>query len=224
MASAALQPFALLGRQFAATVNRTTNPFGPGYDVAVLGQDGIGLAPEAERFLQAGKGVVIIANLRKEDLAQGLGRLLAADWNGTAPIAGLPARLQPAANSRYYNIVKYFRHASSLYLGDSLDAHFSGERLHPADNDTERIILAQESGAIAALANPVGKGRAAWLLPSSEQNRLLRSLVLWASGESMVFGARVPDPVAVAMLTSVEQDGLFQPLAVELQLGYLFQD
>jgi hypothetical protein len=108
----------------------------------------------------------------------------------------------------------------------------AGEKIWPADNRMENIILFQKSMQLpACIVNSNiadGKGRTAWLsyadpAGSQEISNMLRDLVVWTAGdENEVVRNDVKNvPVVVSLYRTYDQD-MYQPVEVVLTMGNLY--
>jgi hypothetical protein len=97
------------------------------------------------------------------------------------------------------------------------------------ENDENKILLKQYSTNIpACIINyeiSSGKGRTVWLSKSDvseEQKIFIKSVILWASGDTYTLIKRdIKDPVSVSIYKVLNED-MFQPIKIEMKLGYLY--
>jgi len=105
------------------------------------------------------------------------------------------------------------------------------EKVQPGAMQNSRTILLQEgTGVPACIVNSRivdDKGRAAWLASGSgftqEINSTLRALVAWAAGsEYEVIRSNLENLPVKASLYKVYDQDMFQPVEIELAIGYLY--
>ncbi len=215
-----------------------------------------------EKYLLAGRGIIEIRDLDAEyKLEETQNELFGLKWEQAGQDRGDPTYriiFNTPPESRYYNIRKYFMAIPNMTGNpDSLDdfvnetfafSNFVGsnEEVWVTDNDDKRVILFIKDFVPMAPALVVkdkaykGRGRAAWLSAGygggelEEKGVLIKSLILWASGEVFhVTGHEIKEPEVSYLidvirrrreLEPVEQRRtFFHPVKVVLSLGYVLK-
>jgi hypothetical protein len=110
------------------------------------------------------------------------------------------------------------------------------DKVQPKDDEMRKVILAQDTELPFCVVNSNmagGLGRAAWLsagtmsgvIPSESQEKssMLRSLVLWASGdENPVIRGEIKSVPVVASIYKTYDQEMFQPVEVVLTMGNVY--
>lgn len=209
------------------------------HDVIFLWDYDIG-AHRAEilNFLEEGKGIVEVRDLTSGDIDPVQSDIFGLVWNNSLnPNTNNIFFTSSTATPESYTVYKYFHHipnsSGQTYPKPYYFQNFlsSGERVWQKDNDTKRIAMMQEnSGTPACIINhgvSGGFGRTAWLsgLDSLEEDErvLIKSLILWAAGDEFdVVESDILTSVAKLSFFKVLDQDMYQPIEIELTLGYLY--
>ncbi len=193
-------------------------------------------------YLESGRGVVQMRHLDRSEIDGDpvQSRIFGLSWDDTLPARTgdnitFPYYLDQG--SRYYPIKSYFHHIQNS-SGDFFDephtfnaSMLAGEKLNLTDTFTERIVLRQDGTNLPACIVREGiiggSGRAAWLAdgPDSEPDKevLFTSMVSWASlHQRVIIENEMARPVGTFTFFTVLSEEMFQPVEIDLELGYLY--
>lgn len=214
------------------------------YDVMVSSQPLEGMGTAIDGYLSAGKGFVLVRDLKAQDFSD-YGAILtgyfAVESAGGSPSGSVEFNL-PALEDRhkYYMIPRYFSHipngTGGFYGVDHTFGAFSGDEVGKAPGSRGVVVLntsTNHPACIASYGASDGIGRTAWVSDSSRVDDwrvLLTSLILWSSDHSRkITGTEMGVESASASMYIVPENRtlpgynhMFQPMEAVLTLGYLY--
>lgn len=244
-----LDPFSLNGQKVDFNFKRIevdTPAFPVDMDVIVVMESYFSasdLTPKREEinnYLHLGRGLVEIRELNSSDQISGKPvqeDIFGLKWNGEQTVNENDLEFRVEPNSSYYNMKKYF-----YSLPNSTGQVFPEEWklpnfLSPAEKvgsgEGEAVLRQRFTGAPAVVVTKKGnrKGRTAWVSAGKEdleeKKLVLKSVVLWASGERYrVIQNEIQRPVELRY-RKVEtgegfEYGMYRPVEIILRLGYVF--
>ncbi len=193
-------------------------------------------------FLKAGKGVVIISDIRADPLDEVTKAFFGIDrGSGTATTedVGFHPGTDSINNEGYY-VRKYFNNFPGSLAGRETHKFENGN--HEILSSTEDVIPSgtgnvllyqQGTGVAACIINEGvvnGKGRTVWLsMPSDgdfdeeDEKLLLQSLVSWAAGDYEMFKTKFQfKPVTSSIYSLINGPDMFQGMEIVLDLGYSY--
>jgi hypothetical protein len=239
--SAALSPFTINGRPVSFNVTRIdpANPvFSTYYDTIVVMD--YALAPheaDVRKFLSYDRGLLEIRDIDAPSKADALHQdLFGLSWDASAVTTEDPVgivNLPP--ESLFYAVSKYFLHIPNA-TGQTIPAGYAfpdflepEEKLNASGKGVGTLLVQQGAfGAVACTARvgvQSGTGRAAWLSAgpaSDERDILMKSLVIWLSGERYgIIESPMRNPASSTILLVADQD-MYEVVRVVLKLGYIY--
>ncbi len=242
--------FSINGQDPGFTVeNITTDDLPFDYDVIVVMDRNISYT-NAYKYLADGGGLVEVRDLNLQlagpgenfgDMGYVHQRLFGIAFSSSMPSpseAEIAFNAQAGyPNSTYYNIYKYFYHipnGTGMKINEShMFADFleSDEQIEIVLPSARALLNQTSAGSPALIANKAAasdRGRTAWLsggasLANDDMSVLLKSLVIWASGEEydVAPGFTMSGPVKATMYKVYNTD-MMQPVEIELMMGSIY--
>lgn len=240
-----LYPFMLNGEYVSFTIYKldTHNPSFPiTFDVVFLADNAKNVSYDQLRsFLSEGKGIVEVVDLTEGDISGDSVQenIFGLKWNSALTPNSNNITFSIDSESEFYNIYKYFYNIPNLTGWIPPENHTLKNFLDPnekvdAKNGNNIVLKQKATNVPAAIVNNKifeGKGRAVWLSAgndeSVEKKMMLRSLILWASGETYeVVENKIPNPASFSIFKLIKKGeynpGMDQIIKVTLSLGHVF--
>lgn len=205
----------------------------------------------AYRYLAKGGGIVEVRDLNLELAGQNAGdmwdvhnRLFGIEWSNLMPgpsSAEITFNAEVASpKSSYYNVYNYFHHipnSTGMKINEShkfTDFLEDTEKLMIISPSAKTLLNQSGTGSPALVLNKAmaeNKGRTAWLsgmpagmsLTDDDKAVLMKSLVVWASGEryNLIPGIQMVSSVKATMFKLYNKD-MMQPIEVTLSMGAIY--
>jgi hypothetical protein len=240
-----LYPFELNGEDVSFSIYRlnTSNPAIPLIFDVIFVADNIEILDynQIKTFLSNNGGIVELVDITEDNITGNTVQeeIFGLRWNPNLTPSSNNITFSIGPDSEFYNIYKYFHNIPNLTgwtpTEDYEFKNFISELEKVDSKDEKKVILKQkitESPAVIVNNKLIdGKGRSVWISAGNDESQdkkmLLRSLIIWASGEIYhIIDNELSNPSSFSILKFINKDdynpGMDQIIEITLSLGYLF--
>ena len=243
----ALRDFYINGRwinfslvQMGAPANPSDIVFNNYYDVTLIWNYSLaGKSDEMLSYLNSGKGIVLIRDLRASDIIVNerdeLEGVMGITWNDSLSNPGnkLVFSLIHIENPAYqiYNYFYHFpnssgeRYPNPHEFSDFINENGWYEKVVPKNTNTTTSVLDNEHGASGLIAGTQW-GRTVWLSNSTNTDDwrvLMKAAVVWAAGDTdYIINNDISREIVTVSFMKLLRKDMYEPIDIVLTMGYLY--